>query len=114
MRTLRAILIDPFLCEIRETEIGDELEEYRRICGGHYIEFGVWINGKDVLYVSDFARWRESFVIGERHIFSGTGLITGGDARGKNMSKSARVPLAEIRDVVRFGIAKAKVDREQP
>jgi hypothetical protein len=48
------------------------------------------------------------------HIFSGTGLITGGDARGKNMSKSARVPLAEIRDVVRFGIAKAKVDREQP
>jgi hypothetical protein len=71
-------------------------------------------NGKDVPYVSDFARWRESFVIGERHIFAGTGLITGGDARGKNLSKSARVPLAEIRDVVRFGIAEAKVDREQP
>lgn len=111
MRTLRAIIICPFLREIREAKINDDLEEYQRICGGHYIEFGVWINGKDVLYVSDFARWRESFVIGERHIFSGTGLITGGDARGKKMSKSARVPLAEIRAVVRFGVAKAKLDR---
>jgi hypothetical protein len=107
MHTLRAIIIDPFLREIREAEIDDDLTEYQRICGGHYIEFGVWINGKDVLYVSDFARWRESFVIGGRHVFSGTGLITGGDARGKRMSKSARVPLAEIRDVVRFAITKA-------
>jgi hypothetical protein len=107
MRTLRAIIIDPFLGEVSEAEIKDDLEEYQRICGG-YIEFGVWINNKDVLYVSDFARWRESFVIGERHVFSGTGLITGGDARGKNMSKSARVPLAEIRNVVKFGFAKAR------
>ena len=108
MRTLRAIIIDPFLREIREGEIDDDLAEYQRICGGHYIEFGVWINGKDVLYVSDFAHWRESFAIGKRHVFSGTGLITGGDARGKNMSKSARVSLSEIRDVVRFGLAQAR------
>jgi hypothetical protein len=108
MRKLRAIVIDPFRREICEVEIDDDLEEYQRICGGHYIEFGAWINGKDVLYVSDFARWREFFVIDERLPFSGTGLITGGDARGKNMSKSARVPLEEIRGVVRFGIAKAK------
>jgi hypothetical protein len=93
MRTLRTIVIDPFRREIREAEIDDDLEEYERICGCHYIEFGAWINGEDIPYVSEFARWRESFVIGERLTFSGTGLTTGGDACGKSMSKSARVPL---------------------
>jgi hypothetical protein len=75
--------------------------------GGHNIEFDDWITGEDVLYVSEFARWCESLLIGERHSFSETGL-TGRDARAKNMSKSAMVPPAEIREVVRFGIAKTK------
>jgi hypothetical protein len=100
--------IDPFLREVREAQIENSLEEFQRICGGGYIEFGIWINRKDVLYVNDFAHWRESFVIGEQRVFSGCGLITGGNGSGNDMDRSARVPLDEIRRVVRFAAAKAR------
>ncbi|HEY3745528.1 MAG TPA: hypothetical protein VGL17_04760 [Gemmatimonadaceae bacterium] len=104
IRSIRAIIIDPFLREVREAEIQNQLEEYQRICGGGYIEFGIWINRKDVLYVNDFAHWRESFVIGEQRVFSGCGVITGGNSG----ERPARVPLDEIRRVVRFVVAKAR------
>jgi hypothetical protein len=86
MCTLRAIVIHPLLREIRN----------------------VWINAKDVLHVRNFAPWCESFLIGERHIFSGTGEMTSGDARSRNKTASVRVPLAEMRGVVRLGIAEAR------
>ena len=59
MKIIRSIVIDPFLREVREAQIENSLEEFQRICGGGYIEFGIWINRKDVLYVNDFAHWRE-------------------------------------------------------
>lgn len=40
--------------------------------------------------------------IGKSHMFCGCGVITGGDAIGTNMDKSARVSPQEIRNVVRF------------
>ncbi|SDO48042.1 hypothetical protein [Afipia sp. GAS231] len=107
---MRAIIIDPFLCEVREADIENTLEEFQRIVGGGYIEFGVWINrGTDVLYVNDFAFWEERFMIGPRHVFSGCGLITGRDPPGnsKDMARPARVPLAEIQGVVRFAPKRA-------
>jgi hypothetical protein len=100
--TLRAIIICPFRQSVFEAEIENSLEELQRIVGGGYIEFGVWINRKDVLYVNDFAHWKEKFAIGKSHMFSGCGVITGGDGHGTNMDKSARVSLQEIRNVVRF------------
>ena len=69
-----------------------------------FIEFGIWINWQDVLYVNDFAHWGECFEIGGQRIFSGCGLITGGDGRGGSMERSARVPLREIRPLIRFGM----------
>ena len=87
---IRSIVIDPFLREVREAQIENSLEEFQRICGGGFIEFGIWINRKDVLYVNDFAHWRESFVIGEQRVFSGCGLITGGNGSGNDMDRSAR------------------------
>lgn len=105
--SIRGIVIDPFLREVREAEIENSLEEFQRICGGGYIEFGIWINRRDVLYVNDCAHWRESFVIGEQRVFSGCGLITGGNGSG-NMDRSARVPIDEIRKVVRFITTRAR------
>jgi hypothetical protein len=108
MRALRAIIVDSFLREVREAEIYRDLEEFQRICGGHHIEFGVWINGQDCPLRQRFRALarilrdrRAPFLLRHRS-------HTGGDARGKNMSKSARVPLSDIRGVVRFGVAKAK------
>jgi hypothetical protein len=101
---VRAVIIDPFRREVREADIENSLEEFQRIVGGGYIEFGVLINNRDVLYVNDFAFWEERFQIGQRHVFSGCGLITGGDSNGKGegLTRAARVPLEEIRSVVRF------------
>jgi hypothetical protein len=102
MKLIRSIVMDPFLREVREAQIENSLGESQRICGGGYIEFGIWINRKDVLCVNDFAHWRESFNIG------GHGLIIGGDGSGNDMDRSARVPLDDIRRVVRFTAAKAR------
>lgn len=101
---MRAVIIDPFLREVREADIENTLEEFQRIVGGGYIEFGVWINRRDVLYVNDFAFWEERFTIGPRHAFSGCGLIIGDDtdSKSKDLARGARVPLAEILNVVRF------------
>jgi hypothetical protein len=106
---VRAIIIDPFRREVREADIENSLEEFQRIVGGGYIEFGVWINNRDVLYVNDFAFWPERFLIGPRHAFSGTGLITGGDSYRKRgrLTNDARVPLDEIQEIVRFPVALA-------
>jgi hypothetical protein len=101
MRTMRAIIICPFRQSVHEAEVENSLKELQRI-GGGYIEFGVWINHRDVLYVNDFAFLEEKFAIGRAHVFSGCGVITGGNGRGRNMDKSARVSLQEIRNVVRF------------
>jgi hypothetical protein len=100
---MRAIVIDPFLHEVREADIENTLEEFQRIVGGGYVEFGVWVNRRDVLYVNDFAFWEERFMIGPRHVFSGCGLIIGGDSDSESkVARGARVPLAEIINVVRF------------
>ena len=97
---MRAIIIDPFLREVREAEIENSLGEFQYIVGGGYLEFGVWINNREPLYVNDFAHWKQRFLIGTSHVFSGCGLIVGGDGKGE--ARGARVPLVEIRNVVRF------------
>ena len=99
---MRAIIIEPFLCQVRECDIDNSLEEFQRIVGGGFIEFGVMVNNRDVLYVNDFAHWTKRFAIGNRHVFSGCGLITGGNGKGGELARAARVPLAEIHAVVRF------------
>jgi hypothetical protein len=99
MKTIRSIIIDPFRREVREAEIENRLEEFQYIVGGGYIEFGIWINRKDPLYVNDFAFWRAHFIIGGIRAFSGCGLITGG---GTGNARSTRVSVKEIRDVVVF------------
>jgi hypothetical protein len=103
-KTIRAIIICPFTREVRETQIENSLEEFQRICGGGFIEFGIWINRQDVLYVNDFAHWAECFEVGGKRVFSGCRLITVGDGIGGSMDRSARVPLQEIRPLVHFGI----------
>jgi hypothetical protein len=103
-KTIRAIIICPFSREVRETQIENALDEFQRICGVGYIEHGIWINRRDVLYANDFAHWPECFEIGGQRVFSGCGLITGGNGTGKSMDRSARVPLEEIRPLIRFGV----------
>jgi hypothetical protein len=103
-KTIRAIIICSITREVRETQIENSLEEFQRICGVGYIEHGIWINRRDVLYVNVFPRWAECFEIGGKRAFSGCGLITAGDGTDGSMDRSARVPLEEIGRVVRFGI----------
>jgi hypothetical protein len=103
-KTIRAIIICPFTREGREAQIENSLEEFQRICGGGLIEFGIGINRRDVLYVNDFAHWEECFEIAGQRICSGGGLITGGDSANGSMERSVRVPLQEIRPLVRFGM----------
>jgi hypothetical protein len=108
MSIIRAVIIDPFRREVREAEIENALSEFQHICGGGYIEHGIFINRRDVLYVNDFAYWPDSFEIGGQRIFSGCGLITGGNGSDGDMDRSARVPMDQIRKVVRFDSAKRR------
>jgi hypothetical protein len=94
-KTIRAIIICPFTREVRETRIENSLQEFQSICGGGYVEFGIWINRRDVLYVNVFPHCAECFEIGGKGVFYGT---------DGSMDRSAGVPLEEIRRVVRFGI----------
>jgi hypothetical protein len=86
------------------TRIGNSLREFQRICCGGYVEFGIWINRRDVLCVNVFPRWAECFEIGGKRVFSGCGLITAEDGTDGSMDRSVRVPLEETGRVVRFGI----------
>jgi hypothetical protein len=74
----------------------------------------IWINRKDVFYVNDFPHWPERLVIGEQRIFSGCGLVTGGNGSGGDMDRSARVSVEEIRKVVQFIGAKARWGLQWP
>jgi len=62
---------------------------------------------KDVLYVNDFAHWRDPSSSATARVLR-MRLITGGNGSGNDMDRSARVPLDEIRRVVRFAAAKAR------
>jgi hypothetical protein len=108
MAAIRSIIIDPFRGEVREAEIANSLEELQFIVGGGYIEHGIWINHKDILYVSDFAFWPERFIIGGVRAFSGCGVIIGSSGSGK--ARSAKVSLREIQKVVQFPSAAAAFD----
>ena len=103
-RTIRAVITCPFTPEVRETRLENSLQEAQRICGGGYVEFGIWINRRDVLYVNVFPRWAECFGIGGKRVLSGCGSITAGHGTDGSTDRSARVPLEEIGRVVRFGI----------
>ena len=105
---IRAIIIDPFRREVREAWIANDLYEMQFICGGGYLEFGIWINRREPLYVNEWASWPERFIIGGIRSFSGCGLITGADADGDDGdATSAKVSVQEIRNVVIFPPAKA-------
>jgi hypothetical protein len=99
---MRAVIVDPFKREVREADVENTLEELQRIVGGGYIEFGVRVERVDLLYVNDFAHWPERFMIGEKHAFSGCGVIIGDDAKGKGSAKYARVSAEAVRGIVRF------------
>lgn len=107
MAVIRAIIVDPFRREVRKAEIENSLEELQFIVGGGYIEHGIWINHRDILYVNDFAFWPEHFIIGGVRAFSGCGVITGGNGNGKALDRSARVSLKEIQKIVQFPPAAA-------
>jgi hypothetical protein len=109
MAAIRSIIIDPFRREVREVEIANRLAEFQFIVGGGYIEHGIWINHKDILYVADFAFWPERFIIGGVRAFSGCGVIIGSNGSGK--VRSARVSLKEIQKVVQFSAAAAPAGR---
>lgn len=99
---IRAVIIDPFRREVREAWIANDLREMQFICGGGYLEFGIWINRREPLYVNEWASWPESFIIGGIRLFSRCGLITGRDGKGDAMATSAKVTVQEISDVVVF------------
>lgn len=100
---IRAIIIDPFRREVREAWIANDLHEMQFICGGGYLEFGIWINRREPLYVNEWAHWPERFIIGGIRSFSGCGLITGADEdNDEGDTTSAKVSVQEIRNVVVF------------
>ena len=99
---LRVVIIDPFRREVREAWIADDWNEMQYICGGGYLEFGIWINQREPLYVNEWAHWPERFVIGGVRSYSGCGVIAGADGRSSGKRKSAKVSVEEIRNVVVF------------
>jgi hypothetical protein len=96
---LRALVIDPFKREIRETDIERTLPSLQAAVGGN-IEFAVWIDRRDTLYVADFAKWRERFTIGNTRSYSGYGVVVG--VNGDGATAPAKVSLDALRGVVRF------------
>jgi hypothetical protein len=96
---LRTLIIDPFKKEVREADIEPSLAAFQAVVGGD-LEFAVRIDRRDLLYVSDFAKWPERFTIGNVRTYSGCGLVIG--ATGEGASAPARVSIDALRGVVRF------------
>jgi len=96
---MRALIIDPFRKEIREFEIEKSLSAYQAAVGG-FIEFAVFIDRRDVLYVADLAKWPERFLIGRQRSYSGCGLVIGATRDGD--AAPAKVSADALRGVVRF------------
>ena len=94
MRLLKAILIDPFACEVREVQIdGDDYKSYYPLLSheimpvDHFtIAHAGILKGRDALFVDDEGLMKNAerwFLMPTSHQpFAGKGLIVGADKRG--------------------------------
>jgi hypothetical protein len=98
---MRAIMIDPSLREVREADIENTLEEFQRIVGGGFVEFGLWINNRRAVR-QRLRSLKTAFADRVQARLFGCGLITGGDGKGSDVARPARVPLGEVRNAARF------------
>lgn len=108
MTKIKAILIDPFACEVKHVEITrGELSDYYKALSHPTMPVDLvtavypgTLKGRDALFVDDEGLLKEPerlfALAGAHQPFAGKGLIVGADADGESVSAETSIDLVRL------------------
>ena len=113
---IKAIIIDPFLQIVKETEIEDDLDGLQGGVGGHNIETALYIDDSNVMFVDSeglFHTDQQFFVYGEQFPLAGQAVIVGtgkdGDTIGTTLTAldvAKKVGFHTVSEISAMGIVR--------